>query len=495
MQRLSIVGYFIVALSLIAPSSTYSADFMTTTSTAYVEHRNEKKVGATIRMGQFGSNVEELLSLHPVIRLQANERLSVVIEDPHPFLFTYTGSAIEKTSTESATAIEKLSGILRKMLPNDAMNVDAHNFVAAFGDTKTKAPIAKLTINGIDLIRLRSAVQTLSNNMDTIPDLIRQSIESSLKVEGVKEEVESWSIAKTEKEIDGGIDGLLSAFLAYEQGDELEVWIDANKISVKKNDGSDDDQNGYETQIKTEINETITNAKKQKAHLATFETVNTIVSMRSELDKLLATAKSFTEAIKEINKPLVLKNLSFDPANDQSFKIKIEPNEKFSALIKGLTDVVKHQKKHSGTYEIVVNPRQVFKLKVSPGVVLSFVEQADYGTEEATDSTFNVTKTDKTQPSVTGAIAFNIEFGLLQREHIRPFFQFGLSPNTDRYAFLGGFGFYFGKDVVLAAGIIYQQRDILTDGLEVGDEIDSVDKFKTEKEFKSGFYISAGIDF
>jgi hypothetical protein len=122
------------------------------------------------------------------------------------------------------------------------------------------------------------------------------------------------------------------------------------------------------------------------------------------------------------------------------------------------------------------------------GLVVSRVKQPKYGTGKNEAGDTIVTREDDEETSYEGALLLNLVCRCRFGGGVFPMLQFGVSPDRDRPAILGGLGVRFGgvsglKNVGFALGGVLAFPKDLTD-LKVGDVVDGTTAIEADLDFK-----------
>jgi len=233
------------------------------------------------------------------------------------------------------------------------------------------------------------------------------------------------------------------------------------------------------------------------------------LARQDELLKLAQLLIDFAADVKAIGEQVSIKEVVYDPANIQSFKVTVSPNSKYdsfkgkndearlsSGSVEGGPRLANENEESNGdpeTFSIEVRPRHAVTFKVTPAYVFSFIQDREFTAAKAGDK-YVVQQSAEEFAAHKVAAMLNMVPSAWSNPDIQGYFQLGFGPEKDRFAFYVGGGISTYKFLSFGAGLAVQQVTELANGLKVGDVLDSADSLKTTTVFKPGAYIQIGVN-
>jgi hypothetical protein len=227
---------------------------------------------------------------------------------------------------------------------------------------------------------------------------------------------------------------------------------------------------------------------------------------KGEFLKLLTFLKTFKKDVLSINLPYKLPKMIDirDTRKSHTSSIKIEPNNTYAGYFS--TKVLETQQKGSNQkLALKFQRKSIVRYAPSMGIVYSFVEDPEYKVKEDSEGNRTIAESSSDYKEFSVGATVNIIPDGLFETNFEPFLQLGASADGDDIGLLLGVGlslFPFPdnegdikRSLTVAGGLIWQQVEELSGGLNVGDSIKTDDELKTDDKFDSGFYLMLGVNF
>lgn len=185
------------------------------------------------------------------------------------------------------------------------------------------------------------------------------------------------------------------------------------------------------------------------------------------------------------------KSVELNNEKIQTVPIVVKKNDAFASFLDP-SQVITFKDK---TYKVHVSPKETFTFDIATGVFYDFIENYSYGTEFK-DGKLVITEKDNRGSKINGMVALNVGLAKYKNELARPIAQIGLLTSEGDIGFIAGVGITaFDGKASFTFGALYKKVENLSNGLEVGGNIDSQDALKTENDYKSGLYIGVAAQF
>jgi hypothetical protein len=364
--------------------------------------------------------------------------VTVVIENANPILYKYELKDLKQEQTVTAGALEDLGAALKTLSGGFAAlqagrqemtNEAGQREVMATEATAPKKIVCKESdVKG--LTAFLDVTREIARAAGRVEQLTKNSYDSP---DAVRTEAEAWKIADWQERFD----------TAYEQ-------LSAEAIRILGGE-----------------------------NLPCEGRVALALTKAADIREALVKLKTFQGLALKLNKPLELKTFTVDRSQFTTFKINVAKTDAFPKS-------VPPAERFFGERSIRVNPEERVKVAPLAGAVYSWVESAEYAAV-ASGEKFMIQETDS---DTTGfALEAGVEFAPRSWDFggFDGVIQLGVAPKDDLGIFLG-LGLKTGK-YSFGAGLAMHQVDVLSGGLNVGQEIATKDDLKTDKEFKSGPYV------
>jgi hypothetical protein len=206
-------------------------------------------------------------------------------------------------------------------------------------------------------------------------------------------------------------------------------------------------------------------------------------SRRVELIEGARKLVAFAKQLQEMASPLRLGDVLYKIKDDQIWILKIE------RIDANTPESGKRPDKPEGEFAIRFVPYSPVKLGLGAAAIYSFVSDAKYTTQPV-DGGFQIVESPDQKQYQEGGIAAVLT--ITPRGWTDPtfggFFEVGVQP-TDDLGLIAGAGIRLFDIASFGAGIAFQQVDVLSPGLSLGDTVAAESDLKTAKRFKAGVYL------
>lgn len=392
------------------------------------------------------------------IQLRSREVLTVIIQDPNPLLFTYTWNGVTEAPTQDYQHGLKFAEVLGN-LATTLQGAEAAARVAK-ASPGPRAP----TLSGInDQIKLildnaglsptsladfQQDVKDLSDRLSLIPSLIDQSAGDRAAVGRVKSTVAGWDLGAVESRIRQTLKNVNRA-----ENQLLQITAGHDKQELIAFD-------------------------------ARLLTVLLAKDRETEIDTSLITLKNFAKDVNRIDVPLTLGTFAYSPDLRRTATFTIQP-------VEANAQAAIRSKRLTGAYAFDATPFSPVQVGFGAAAVYSFVEKPEFAVETVEDELRIVRKDDGKEYTAQSVAAM---LTLTPRAWSDPtfggHFQIGINPSSDELALYLGAALRIQKYLHFGLGWTFQEVPKLADGLSLSRPLTAASEFKTDTEFKSGFYLS-----
>lgn len=190
---------------------------------------------------------------------------------------------------------------------------------------------------------------------------------------------------------------------------------------------------------------------------------------------------TFKRQLTEMQRALRLGTVAYLPREDQVWALRIERVDENAP---GTT-----VSQIAGDFKLRFVPYSPVRLGLGAAAIYSFVSDAKYTTQPV-DGGFRIVESPDQKQYQEGGIAAVLT--ITPRGWTDPtfggFFEVGVQP-TDDLGLIAGAGIRLFDIASFGAGIAFQQVDVLSPGLSLGDTIAAESDLKTAKRFKAGVYL------
>lgn len=206
-------------------------------------------------------------------------------------------------------------------------------------------------------------------------------------------------------------------------------------------------------------------------------------SRRVELIEGARKLVAFATQLQEMASPLRLGDVPYKPKEDQIWTLKIE------RVDANTPEGGKRPNKAEGEFPIRFTPYSPVKLGLGAAAIYSFVRDAKFTTQPV-EGGFRIVESPDQKQYQEGGIAavLTITPRGWTDQTFGGFFEVGVQP-TDDLGLIAGAGIRLFDIASFGAGIAFQQVDVLSPGLSLGDTVAAESDLKTAKRFKSGVYL------
>lgn len=200
----------------------------------------------------------------------------------------------------------------------------------------------------------------------------------------------------------------------------------------------------------------------------------------STLLKMADAIEVFRDKVDQINVPMELKQLNYSGTEKQTFTTTISKSVNWPKDFKN--------GRKTGDIELSVVPHSPVRLEVGGAVIYSFVRDPNFTAERQNDGSFIIRQSDNDYKAIEGAVVLAMTPRALDFPAFSIPIQIGVTPKDNVGIYLGA-GIKAQSLFSFGAGIAFQQGHELAPGLAPNQTISSADKLKTEKVFRTGFYL------
>ena len=205
-------------------------------------------------------------------------------------------------------------------------------------------------------------------------------------------------------------------------------------------------------------------------------------------DESLEQLTSFAELMIQVDTPLDIASIIFNPQTTAEVKISTAVNEENSKVAHGVSPSVDPT---AQKIVVKVKPYSPIRLGYGGALVYSFVDDPSFSTEMLEGGGFRIVEESGSNDFVGQKVAAMLtltprawERGTLAGE-----IHLGINPEQDAIGFFVGAGIRFTNIFSFGVGLTFQEVDKLGNGLTLDSILESADQLKLDQEFDTGFYI------
>lgn len=216
---------------------------------------------------------------------------------------------------------------------------------------------------------------------------------------------------------------------------------------------------------------------------ASREIITFALILEPDLVETMDLLEAFKKDVDELDTSRDIKTLDYSTSEKQTFTLTISRNANWPESLDQKGDLRK-----TGDIELSVEPYSPVSLSVAGAVVYSFVRDPEFSAEKQEDGTFLIRKSQSDYKATQVAAMLELTPRALEFPLFSIPVELGITP-TDKLGIYLGAGIRSQGRFSFGGGLAFQQVDQLVDGLAVNQGIESEDKLKTEKVFKTGLYL------
>jgi hypothetical protein len=392
--------------------------------------------------------------------LRGGERVSLVLKDPNPLLFS-----LSTVTVSTATEESKAAGDFAKAV------------AAVLGGFKNKGggAAAACVIEGVDVgqaIRLLGDIDSHAAP-ENVTSLLRMSLSagnsSTLKQAVVAYDVDG--LSRRGAELYGKLPAVAAKCLS---GSPLAVedrrvacdlpLFRKNPLDPKDPGACADPNPGTQT---------------------VREFVMTTLALQAHVDAATAFLRDLARDVAALDVPATLETRPYS-LERQTVTVSVKPVARYEKFFDD--GVRQSQKKLLGDHGVVLEPYRPVHVKLVPAFIIGFITNPTFSTVR-NGSSFVITRTDSPATAYDVAAMLEITPDKWSEPTFGGHFQVGVSPKKDEVGLYVGAGITIERVVGLGAGFMWRQVHQLGPGLSEGQSLAGPELLKTETRFRPGWYV------